>query len=58
MSEILLLVAHKGHSMCLFINSEEHQKQDSHRTKYLSNFSFLNAVSRILTHITYYIVLL
>jgi len=52
MSEILLLVAHEGHSIWHFFNSEEHQKQDSHRIKYLSNFLFLNAVSRKLTHTT------
>ena len=52
MREILLLVTHEGHSMYLFFNNEEHQKQDSHRTKYLSNSSFLKAVSKRLTHIT------
>jgi hypothetical protein len=51
-SEIRSLVAQTGHSMCMFLNSEEHQKQDSHRTKYLSSRSFLKAVSRTFTDIT------
>jgi hypothetical protein len=37
--------------MYIFLNSDEHQKQDSHRTKYLSNPPFLKAVSKTFAHI-------